>query len=316
MKKSIGSLLFACLLACVLFSATSGAGKAKAFDRKLWEASYAAAYEQKDPALLREHISRLYNVAGGSREDMIKRATAEFEKYDKIVCQYEVLEVKPSDADDHTVVKARSLVKALPAGKTDFVTLSQGESFDSLVFEEGHWKMYDTVSAEGTVARANAFACPFGGTNFRFSEERGDWPAWSAAEQGELTAPQRTIKGTGAFNEKRWEAQVKAAWDSKNMSRIAVLYSPLYNHLGISKGSVLKEAERVFQEYKSINTRYRVIDFRYLSDSRLISIKAILEMTGVPKSGGESTTILAVMGYASLQYNNGQWQMYATQLAH
>jgi len=59
-----------------------------------------------------------------------------------------------------------------------------------------------------------------------------------------------------------------------------------------------------------------VIDFRYLPDSKLVSLKAILEMTGVPGSGGESTTILAVMGYASLQNNNGQWQMYANQLAH
>jgi hypothetical protein len=316
MKRSIGTLIFVCLIACGSFPAASGAGKARAFDRKLWETSYAGAYEQKDTALLREHISKLYNVAGASREVMIKRAAAEFVKYDKIVCQYETLEVKPSDSDDHIVVKARSLVKAIPVGKADFVTLSQGESFDSLVFEEGRWKMYDTVSATGTVALVNKFACPAGGANFKFSEERGDWPAWSAAEQGELISPQRSIKGARAFNTKRWEAQVTAAWDSKNMTRVAALYSPLYNHLGMSKGTVLKESERVFKEFKSIKTRYRVIDFRYLTDPSLVSLKAILEMTGTPISGGESTTILSVMGYASLQNNNGQWQMYATQLAH
>lgn len=316
MKISIGSLLLVCLIACGIFPAANGAGKMKPFDRKVWEASYAAAYEQKDPALLRENISKLYNVAGTSREDLIKRATVEFKKYDKVVCRYEVLEVKPLDADDQMVVKARSQIKVLPVGKADFVMLSQGESFDSLVLEEGRWKIYDTVSAKGTAARANAFACPEPSANFRFEEERGDWAAWSAVEQGELTGPRRTTRGSGAFDAKRWEAKVVAAWDSKNISRVGALYSPLYNHLGISKSTVLKESERVFREYKSVKIRYRVIDFRYLSDPRLVSLKAVLEMTGVPAAGGGSTTIIATMGYASLQKNNGQWQMYATQLAH
>jgi hypothetical protein len=315
MKKSLTPCLL-CLVVCSVCFAARGVGKVVPFDRQAWEASYAAAYEQRDPSLLREQISKLFNVAGASREDLIARADAEFKKYDKVACSYTVLEVRPSDGEDHTVVKARVRIKAIQVGKSDLVALSEGESYDSLVFEDGHWKMYDTVAANGTVARANAFACPFSGGTFKFSEERGDWPAWSAAEQGELTAPQAKLKGPRAFNAKQWEAQVKAAWDSRSIKRVAALYAPIYNHLGIAKSSVLKETERVLREYKSINTRYRVIDFRYLPDSKLVSIKAILEMTGVPSSGGESTTILAVMGYASLQNNNGVWQMYANQLAH
>src|SRR4030095_14888977 len=198
-----------------------GAGKVMPFDRKAWESSYASAYEHRDPALLNGLLSRIYNVAGASREDMVKNAAAEFRKYDKVSCNYAVLEVRPLDRDDHTVVKARMLVRAIPTGKTESVTLSEGDSYDSLVFEDGRWKMYDTVATNGSMARANVFACPAGdAATFRFSEERGDWPAWSAAEQGELTAPRSRLKGPGAFNAKRWEEQVIAAWDSRNIKRI------------------------------------------------------------------------------------------------
>jgi len=158
MKRSIVSLLFFCLVICSVCLAAKVAGKVTPFDPQAWETSYAAAYEQRDPSLLREHISMLFNVAGASREDLIKRADSEFKKYARVACSYRVLEVRPSDGDDHTVVKARVLVKATPVGKTDSVTLSEGDSYDSLVFEEGRWKMYDTVAINGAIAKANAIA--------------------------------------------------------------------------------------------------------------------------------------------------------------
>jgi hypothetical protein len=318
MKKSIGSLLFFCLASYGVCVAAKGADKVPPFDPQAWERSYTAAYEQRDSSLLGQHISRLYNVAGASREDLIKRVDAEFKKYDKVVCLYRTLEVRPLDRDYHTVVKARTLLKAVPAGQTEPVTLSEGDSYDSLVFENGRWKMYDTVAIKGELAAAaaNAFACPAPSAAFNFSAERGDWPAWRAAEQGELIAPQSRVKGAKAFDAKRWEDHVKAAWDSKNIRRVGTLYAPMYNHLGISKSTVLKDAERIFRDYRSIKVSYRVIDFRYLPDSNLVSLKAILEMAGVPAAGGESTTILAVMGYASLQNSGGQWHMYANQPAH
>jgi hypothetical protein len=305
-----------CLVVFGLTVRVAGTGNVKPFDHQGWESSYSAAYSQKDPALVGEHISKLYNVAGSSRDDLIKGLAGEFKKYDKISFQYKVLEVKPSEMADRTVVKAGLSLKAIPVGATDYVTVSEGESFDSLVFEDGRWKLYDTVSLQGSLAASNRFGCPAGGTEaFNFQTEQGDWPAWRATEKGALTAQQAPPKGGKRFDAKQWEALVKSAWDSKDARRVGSLYSPLYNHLGLSKSAVLVQTDGLFKEYKTIKTNYRVIDFRYLSDPNLVSIKAIIEMTGVPNSG-QTTTILATKGYASLRNEGGQWRIYATQIFH
>lgn len=323
MRKSMLLSLMACIAAFCLTANAGGNDKVKPFDSAKWQASFTDAYNKKDVKQVKKHLSRLYNVTGHSRDEAVKRLEGLFKNYDRVSLDYQVIQASLRPGTGHTVLKARSVLKGVRPGGNNFETIVEREGYDSLIFEEGRWKMFDTVAAarninEGLAAYgADLFAdCPPGAFAASFETEKGNWESWPVSAQGELgdravrvgVRPQALV-----FVPSAWESKVTTAWNNKSLNLVADLYSNLYSHAGASKQDVLSQTASLFNSFGNFTARYRVIDFRYLTDPKLVSVKAVIELYAEPIGGGTSSKIFGTMGYGSLVNENGVWRLYATQ---
>ncbi|HEX8089167.1 MAG TPA: hypothetical protein VF762_09965 [Blastocatellia bacterium] len=322
MRKSM-LLTMVCLAAFGIQASAGGNDKVRPFNSAEWQASLTSAYNKKDAGLVKRHLSKLYNVTGQSKEEAAKRLQGLFKNYEKVSLDYEVLDVNQKPGVGHAVLKARTVLKGVPPGKQEFVTIVEREGFDSLVFEGGRWKMFDTVAttvsrnSELSSSEADLFAaCPDGTAAVNVTNEKGDWAAWPASMKG--TTARRVAKVSAPsqssnFDPDEWSAKVVSAWNHKDVNLIADLYSSLYSHVGQSKAEVLTQTASFFQRFGNITCNYRVIDYRYLEDSKLVAVKAVIELFAEPAGGGTSSRIFSTMGYGSLVNENGVWRLYATQ---
>ena len=167
--------------------------------------------------------------------------------------------------------------------------------------------------------------------NFDFDKERGNWPRFDtpthlvdyrpdaapvAGEPGwqtEMTAP-RTSKDTLTFDKREWETRITEGWNRKDAALVLSCFSKFYNEVGVSRDEAVSPVSGFFHKFDKLICRYRVLAFKQLPGTNLASIKAVMELGGIPAGGKQVTTFMQTMGYASLIFEDGQWKMYCSQL--
>jgi len=307
------ALLAICLTAFCIQARTGGGNEIKPFNSAEWQASFANAFNQKNVSLVKQHLSQIYNVTGESRDDVVKRLGKTFKAFDKVALEYNILEVKQPEAN-HAVLKTKSVMRGVPAGKKGLVTLFEKEGFDSLIFEGGQWRMFDTVA---TVSKVNPSA--ESGSEL-FAACGGDAAAAASVAMmkdgnwsRKRAVPVSTFAQSLTFDPAAWEAQVTRAWESKDVRLAGDLYSDLYSHIGFGKSDVLTQTAVFFNQHGRLTCRYQVIDYRYVG-SGLVAVRANIQLYAEPAGGGTSSLVFATTGFGSLINENGAWKLYATQL--
>lgn len=311
MRRMTVALLAICLTAFCIQARTEGGNAIKPFNSAEWQSSFANAFNKKNASLVKEHLSQLYNVTGESRNDVVKRLEKTFKAFDKVALEYNILEVKQPEAN-HAVLKIKSVMKGVRAGKKRLDTLYEKEGFDSLIFEDGQWRMFDTVATSSMVNPQDStdlFAACGGDTTTAAAVAMMKDSRWSRKR----LVPVSTFAQSLTFDPAAWEAQVTRAWESKNVQLAGDLYSDLYSHIGFGKNEVLTQTAVFFNQHGKLTCRYQVIDYRYVG-SRLVAIRASIQIYAEPAGGGTSSLIFATTGYGSLINENGAWKLYATQL--
>lgn len=251
-----------------------------------------------DANRIARNFSELYSDAGQPRQEAMAKLSAA----GKEISSVQITELKQFPGAQ--IASARIVI----AGSGQTVT-----GFANLIREDGQWKIFGiNAFAETQLREGNQmFACPTTPEGFSFEAERGDWPAWPAAKI--YSVSYRPTQGPD-FDKAAWEKRVITAWNQASPNLIGDYLSSKYVHLGFSKGEVLRGVTEIFRKYNRINMRYRVIDFKYLNDKRnLVSYKAVMELSGVPKGATQSIKILETLGYGSVIYENGNWRQYSSQ---
>jgi hypothetical protein len=280
----------------------------KPFNSAEWQTSYANAFNKKSASLVKKHLSRIYNVTGENRDDVVKRLGKAFKAFDKVALEYDVLEVK-QPAPGHAVLKITSVLKGVRSDTKETVTLSEKQGFDSLVYEAGNWRMFDSVT---TVAKINQklepgmelfAACP--------NAEAAGTPQAGANGGRQLIRVGNFAQST-TFVPSAWEARVNRAWSSKDVGLVGSLYSDLYSHAGYGKNDVLTQTAVFFNQFGNITCSYQVLNYSYVG-SGLVSVQATIQLHAEPSGGGTPTLVFQTFGYGSLKDENGVWRLYATQ---
>ncbi|MCI0625987.1 MAG: hypothetical protein L0387_30815 [Acidobacteria bacterium] len=113
------------------------------------------------------YLSKLYNEAGLSREEVVKEVRSIFATNDLLRCRYRVLSFKQFPDSNLASIKAVFELTAEPKGAMGPRPLIQTMGYGSLIFEDGQWKLYAT----------QFYASPQI-PDFKFEEVQGDWPSW------------------------------------------------------------------------------------------------------------------------------------------
>jgi hypothetical protein len=312
MRRMTVALLAICLTAFCVQARAGGGNEIKPFNSAEWQAGFANAYNKKDASLVRNHLSQIYNVVGESRDDVVKRLKKTFKDFDKIALEYNVLEVRQPEAN-HAVLKTKSVMKGVRSGKKGFVTLFEKEAFDSLIFEGGQWRMFDTVATTSNVNTTTAegmemfAAC--GGDAAAAASAKMKARSWNSKRPVRVSS----FAQTAAFDPAAWEAQVNNAWESKDVRLAGDLYSDLYSHIGFGKTDLLRQTAAFFAQFGRLTCRYQVIDYKYIG-SGLVAVQASIQISAEPVGGGVLKQVFSTAGYGSLINENGAWRLYATQL--
>ena len=308
MRRMTLALVVICMAALCIQARPGRSNEVKPFNSAEWQTSFANAFNKKSASLVKKHLSRIYNVTGENREDVIKRLGKTFKDFDKVALEYDVLEVK-QPAPGHAVLKIKSVLKGVRSDTKETVTLSEKQGFDSLVYEAGNWRMFDSVKVNVGINGKLGPDVP------ELSEcpDNPPAPEW----EGPTGLNSRQVRvGNFAqsltFEPVAWEAQVVRSWESKDVRQAGDLYSDLYSHVGRGKTEILTNLAALFNQFGNITCKYKVITYKYVG-SGLISVNAYAQLYAEPKGGGASSLIFQTTGYGSLINENGAWRLYATQ---
>ena len=311
MRRMTVALLAICLIALCIQAGTGRSGKVKPFNSAEWQTSFADAFNKKNANLVKKHLSRIYNVTGESRDEFANRLDKAFKQFDTVALEYDVLEVK-QPAPDHAVLKIRSVLKGVRSDTKQTVTLAEKQGFDSLVFEAGSWRMFDSVAVRANINRnlgpgmEELVECPDGVWRDDSGGSEGGG-VWRTQQVGN-----RTFAQSLTFDPRAWEAQVAQAWQSKDVELVGNLYSDLYSHAGRGRTEVLSNTATFFNTYGKITCKYRVVSYKYVG-SGLVSVKADVQLFTDSGTGGAANLIFQTFGFGSLINENGAWKLYATQ---
>jgi hypothetical protein len=306
MRRITLALVAICLTAFCIQARTSRSGEVKPFNSAEWQVSFANAFNKKNASLVKKHLSQIYNVTGESRDDVVKRLEKTFKDFDKVALEYNVLYVKQPEAN-HAVLRTKSVMKGIHAGKKELITLYEKEAVDSLIFEGGRWRMFDTVATSSNInaVEGDLFAA-CGGAAAAVAMKDRDWTTKRVVRVS-------TVAQSPTFDPAAWEAQVNRAWESKDVQLAGDLYSDLYSHIGLGKNELLKQTAAFFTKFGRLTCRYQVVDYRYIG-SGIVTVQATIQLFAEPSDGGASSLVFATAGYGSLINENGTWRLYATQL--
>lgn len=280
----------------------------------------AEAWGMKDTGRFGDCLSKLYNDGGVSKTVAVEQAGEIFKRYDKIVCRYRVLWFKQFADPALASVKMVMDIRGVPRDGGDLAIIKQTQGYHALIFEDGQWRLYGIM-----------FFVDPRVPNFNFDKERGNWPDFGTQthllEYHPDTAPTRAESGwqTGAsaaavstgmprFDKREWEVRVTEGWNRKDPALVLSCFSKIYNEVGVSRDEAVSPVSGFFQKYDELFCRYRVLAFKQLPGTNLASIKAVLELSGVPAGSDQSVIFMQTMGYASLIFEDGQWKMYCSQL--
>jgi hypothetical protein len=267
--------------------------------------------------------SRIYANAGDSREDTLADIAKLLRQRGRITCRYRILSSRQfSDSNLASVKYVLELSRRDPNGGSPQI-LTQTMGYFSLIYEQGRWRIY-----------ATQFFCDPRIPTFDFDQEQGDWPSfdrqiqlvsydparpasdarWLTAFTQPIVVPVANKPGLVPFDKRAWEQRVMDGWNRRDASVILSTFSRLYNEVGVSRSEAIQPVTGFFDRFSKLDCRYRVLGFRQFPGTELASVKAVMEMTGVPTGGRDPVMLIQTMGYASLIYEDGQWRMYASQL--
>jgi hypothetical protein len=289
---------------------------APAFREDDWRAQFVSAWEEKSATKMSDLYSSIYYDAGESKEDAIAHAKAVFDGYESISCRFRILKARRFEDNPKLVsVKHVLEIKGRKPAAQDYEPAIQTMGYQSLVFENGKWRIY-----------AAQFFCDPRMPKFDFGKDRGNWPAPSqqvrmatyepASEGSDEARWHATASASESvpFDVARWEKRIEDGWNKKDASLILSCFSKLYNEVGYSREEANRPVAGFFERYDTLKCRYRVLGVRHAPGSKLANVKAVMEMSGVPAGQKQSTTFIQTMGYASLILEDGDWRMYASQL--
>ena len=318
--KRLPALLLLAFLAMIDGPCDAATEPAPAFSKADWEQKVAEAWDRKDAKLLSDCFSKLYNDAGVSKAAAVQQAVEIFKQYTKVVCRYRVLWFKQFSDPTLASLKMVMEIQGVPNGGNDLVVIKQTQGYHALIFEDGQWRLYGIM-----------FFCDPRVPNFNFDKERGNWPRFDTqihlvdyrpdaapappepGWQTEWASPLATQDGP-RFDKSEWEMRIAGGWNRKDATLVLSCFSKLYNEVGVSRDEAVSPVSGFFQKFDKLFCRYRVLAFKQLPGTRLASIKAVLEMSGIPAGSNQVITFMQTMGYASLIFEDGQWKMYCSQL--
>ncbi|HEX8089166.1 MAG TPA: hypothetical protein VF762_09960 [Blastocatellia bacterium] len=322
MKIAIVIALIACAIATPCPTRGDKAGPLPAFSKAEWETRVTNAWNRKDAKLVGGYISKLYNDAGVSREEAIEQAADIFRRHERIDCRYRILWFK--QFADPTLASAKFImeIKGVPKGGKELAVLKQTMGYNALRYENGEWKLYGVM-----------FFCDPRVPSFDFDKEKGNWPQFDSQihlvdydpgnERGGGNPRWRTHFDSRssaenlqapAFDKTEWETRIAEGWNRKDAATVLSCFSKLYNEVGLSREDATAPVKGFFEKFDKLFCRYRVLAFKPLPGTNLASIKAVMEMSGVPAGGKQAVKFIQTMGYASLIFEDGQWRMYCSQL--
>jgi hypothetical protein len=315
--KRMTALALLTFLAMIAEPCAAATKPAPAFSKVDWEQKVAEAWNRQDAKLFSDCLSKLYNDAGVSKEEAVKQATEIFKQCAKIVCRYRVLWFKQFPDPTMASVKIVMEIQGVPRGGNDLVVIRQTQGYHALIFEDGQWRLYGIM-----------FFVDPRVPNFNFDKERGNWPRFDTqiqladyhpdaapamVEQGWQTAT-TVEKDTQRFDKSEWETRIAEGWNRKDAVLVLSCFSKFYNEVGVSRDEAVSPVSGFFQKFDKLICRYRVLAFRQLPGTNLASIKAVMELSGIPVGSNQVVTFIQTMGYASLIFEDGQWKMYCSQL--
>lgn len=136
------------------------------------------------------------------------------------------------------------------------------------------------------------------------------WTALPLQAGGKRTSAAATVT---PLDRASFAERLERAYNAKDVGAISASMSKLYNDAGLSKAEATAALEKLLAGYDSVETYYRVLDFKQFPGTNLGSIKAVLQITGVPKGRSASEVVVRTFGYASVVFEDGDWRVYGTQ---
>jgi len=287
-----------------------------------WQTRFVEAWQSRDSNRVRDLYSKIYANAGTSREDVVALARSLFRQNPGLNCHYRILSFRQfPDSNLASVKYVLEIEGHTKAGESK--TLVQTMGYFSMIFEDGRWRIY-----------AIQFFCDPRIPSFNFDQERGNWPdfdkqvqlvsydpanssvdaRWITNFNQPLSVPVQTGSTVVQFDKNDWERRVMDGWNHRDASIILSTFSKIYNEVGVSRAEAIQPVSGFFQRFSKLNCLYRVLAFRQFAGRNLATVKAVMEMTGVPTGQHDPVMLIQTMGYASLIYEDGQWRMYASQL--
>lgn len=308
-----------------LTGTTSNNAAAVQFAPEQWHSRFVQAWEQRDVSKFADLYSTIYANGGDSKDDTVRMAAETFSRYDQISCRFRILRAHQFEDPSLASIKYALEITGRRAGAQDLEPIVQTMGYQSLMYEGGQWRMY-----------AMQFFCDPRMPKFDFDQDRGNWP--SPNVQIHLTSyepahdappdprwitdlpsllPVSLTEGAKAgltFDKSRWERRVADGWNNKDAALILSCFSKLYNEVGVSREEANRPVGGFFTRFDTLRCRYRVLAFRQFPGRNLATVKAVMEMGGVPAGQQKYITFIQTMGYASLIFEDGDWRMYASQL--
>lgn len=294
------------------------------FDQTEWQARFVDAWQSRDLTRIEGLYSEIYNNAGDSKLDAVLLASKLLQRNSEIICRYRILSSRQFLGTNLASVRYILEMKGREATTGGYHILTQTMGYLSLIFENGQWRIY-----------ASQFFCDPRIPNFNYDREQGNWPSfdrqvrllsydpatpapsddrWTTTLSQPISMPIRGGDTHALFNKTAWEQQIMEGWNNRNASIILSTFSRIYNEVGVSREEAIRPVSGFFERFEKLHCRYRVLAFRQFRGTNLASVKAVMEMSGVPTGQKNSIMLIQTMGYASLIYEDGQWRMYASQL--
>lgn len=294
------------------------------FDQAEWQARFVDIWQSRDVSKVDGLYSRIYSNAGDSKSDAVSAASKLFRQNAEIVCRYRILSARQFADSNLASVRYVLELKGRDTRFRQYRILTQTMGYFSLIFEDGQWRIY-----------ASQFFCDPRIPNFDYDREQGNWPSferqvrlltydpsslpprdnrWTTDLSEPLSVPVQGRAGIVQFDKAAWEQQVADGWNNRDASTILSGFSKWYNEVGVSREEAIQPVSGFFKRFDKLLCRYRVVGFRQFPGTNLASVKAIMEMTGVPAGQKDYIMLIQTMGYASLIYEDGRWRMYASQL--